>query len=72
MTNCLYPLLLCLCAGPITAASFLQFDPKQVNGATRRPRGQDQVVKIKCRMLIKIIKTAAQCIKQRSSKPKSP
>ncbi len=32
MTNCLYPPLFCLCAGPITAASFPQLYPKQVNG----------------------------------------
>ena len=32
MTNCLYPPLLCLCAGPITAANFPQVDPSQVNG----------------------------------------
>ena len=32
MTNCLYPPLLCLCAGPITAANFPQVDSKQVNG----------------------------------------
>lgn len=72
MTNCLYPPLLCLCAGPITAANFPKLDPKQVNGATRRPRWQDQAVKTNCRMLIKTIKTVAQCIEQRSSKPQSP
>ena len=32
MMNCLYPPLLCLCAGPITAAHFPQVEPKQVNG----------------------------------------
>jgi hypothetical protein len=32
MTNCLYPPLFCLCAGPITAANFPQLDSKQVNG----------------------------------------
>ena len=32
MTNCLYPPLLCLCAGPITAANVPQLGPKQVNG----------------------------------------
>ena len=32
MTNCLYPPLLCPCAGPITAANFPQVDPSQVNG----------------------------------------
>ena len=32
MMNCLYPTLLCLCAGPITAANLPQVDPNHVNG----------------------------------------
>ena len=32
MTSLSNPPLLCLCAGPITAANFPQLDPKQVNG----------------------------------------
>lgn len=36
MTNCLYPPLFCLCAGPITAASFPQLHPNQVNGGNTK------------------------------------
>ena len=32
MTGPTNPPLNCRCAGPITAANFLQMDPKQVNG----------------------------------------
>jgi hypothetical protein len=36
MMNCLYPPLLCLCAGPITAASILTTWMKQANDVENR------------------------------------
>jgi hypothetical protein len=72
MTNCLYPPLLCLCAGPITAANFPQVDPNQVNGGDTKAQMARSDCENQLPHAYQTIKTVAQCIEQRSSKPQSP
>ncbi len=72
MTNSLYPPPLCLCAGPNTAANFPQVDPIQVNGGDTKAQMAKSGSENQCCMLIKTIKTVAQCIEQCSSKPQFP